>query len=71
MAKRFYRHSVDIVVEIDSDLDVRLKHLAQKMGRPIGNLIDTAVQTGVYGHMKENLNLMERIYSTQASEPLS
>lgn len=61
MAK-YRKHYVEIVIKEDSELYARLVKLSKISGRPLNDLISSALQAGAYGHMENNLTLMEKLY---------
>lgn len=61
MAK-YRKQYVEIVIKEDSELYARLVKLSKVSGRPVNDLIASALQTGAYGHMESNLALMEKLY---------
>ena len=61
MAK-YRKQYVEIVIKEDSELYARLVKLSKISGRQINELISSALQTGAYGHMESNLDLIEKLY---------
>lgn len=61
MAK-YRKQYVEIVIKEDSELYARLVKLSKITGRSLNDLISSALQTGAYGHMEQNLSIMEKIY---------
>lgn len=52
---------VDIPIERDGELHRKLEIIAEKLERPIEDVIAAMVQTGVYGHIEGNLLVYERL----------
>lgn len=58
---KFVMVKVDIPIERDSVLHRKLEIIAEKLERPIEDVITTMVQMGVYGHIEGNLSVYERL----------
>jgi len=56
----FKHYSVTVLIEEGSELDRRLMAIARAEGINKKEAVKRAAETGIYHHMRSNLELMER-----------
>ena len=62
MSEQYYKQSVEIHIDRDSELFKRIKILAEKIEKPIDEVFSWAVLLGIEKHLDERLCVLEKIH---------
>jgi hypothetical protein len=63
MDGNYYKQSVEIQLERDSDMFRRIEDLAEKTGKPVEEIFSWAVLLGIEKHLDETVRVLERIHT--------
>jgi hypothetical protein len=59
---RYYKQSVEILLERDGEVFRRIEALAEKSGKTVEELFEWAVGIGMEEHLKEAVRVLERVH---------
>ena len=62
MEDRYYKQTVEILMERERDVFRQIEALAEKTGKPVAEVFEWAVLLGIEQHMEETVKVLERIH---------
>lgn len=63
MSEQFYKQSIEIHIDRDSEIFKRIEALAEKIEKPIDEVFSWAVLLGIEKHLDERLLVLEKLHT--------